>query len=56
MQESSGAITEIEGQMSGLMDEVEKAVVDGDNEGAQTLIKKLSGVLQERNRLCKLNK
>ena len=53
---SSDAITEIEGQMSGLMDEVEKAVVDGDNEGAQTLIKKLSGILQERNRLCKLNK
>lgn len=53
---SSDAIAEIESQMSGLMDEVEKAVVDGDNEGAQTLIKKLSGVLQERNRLCKLNK
>lgn len=53
---SSEAIAEIEGQMAGLMDEAEKAVVDGDNESAQALVKKLSGVLKERNRLCKLNK
>ena len=53
---SSDAIADIEGQMASLMDEVEKAVIDGDNEGAKALIKKLMGTLQERNRLCKLNK
>lgn len=53
---SSEALVEIEDQLASLMDELEKAVIDGDNEGAQELIKKLSGVLQERNRLCKLNK
>ena len=53
---SNEAIAEIESQMVDLMNEAEKAVIDGDKEGALELIKKLSGVLKERNRLCKLNK
>ena len=37
-------------------DELQKAVLDGDEDTALTLCKKTSGILAERNRLCKLNK
>lgn len=53
---SNSATMEIESQMAFMMDEIEKMVLDGDNENAKVLIGKLSGVLKERNRLCKLNK
>lgn len=53
---SSTDTAEIEEQLGILLAEVEDALLEGDNEGAIELAKKLSGMLQERNRICKLAK
>ena len=53
---SSEAIKEIESELTELVSELQKAVVDGDNSAVKELGKKISVALTERNRLCKLNK
>lgn len=53
---SNDAIAEQENQLAALMDELERAVIDGETDAALTLCKRMTTVLIERNRLCKLNK
>lgn len=53
---SSEALADVESDLSACMDELQRAVVDGDNETAMALCKKESLKLAERNRLCKLGK
>ena len=38
------------------IEELQKAVVDGETDSALVLCKKTKGILAERNRVCKLNK
>lgn len=49
-------LTEIEADLSALIDEMQKAVVEADYCAASDLCKKATAVLNEINRLCKLNK
>ncbi|MBR6109929.1 MAG: hypothetical protein IKQ36_09360 [Clostridia bacterium] len=53
---SNDATAEAEGELNALMQEIQRAIVDGDNESIMPLCKKAQSVLSERNRLCKLNK
>lgn len=53
---SSDALAEIERDLSAVVDELQAAVIDGDHDAAKQLCRKVSTVLAERNRLCKLNK
>ena len=53
---SSEALAEIEAELTAYADELQAAVVDGDNASARELCRKISVTLLERNRLCKLNK
>ena len=53
---SSTAIADIEETLSGLIDELQKAVVEQEYGAAAELCRKASLTLAERNRLCKLNK
>lgn len=53
---SSDAIAEIETELKAIVDELQQAVVDGDSEATKQLCRKAIVVLNERNRLCKLNK
>ena len=53
---SSSATEQIEDELNFNIEELQKAIVDGDNTSALTICKKTSGILAERNRLCKLNK
>ncbi len=53
---SSDAIEDIENNLAELIDEMQKATVEGEFCIASDLCKKASAVLAERNRLCKLNK
>jgi hypothetical protein len=53
---SSPAIMEVEYQLSQLMDELEKAVVEEEYAAAHSLCAQAMQTLSERNRLCKLNK
>lgn len=53
---SSDAIKDIEQELSVLVDELQEAVVDADEEAINVLCKKIKISLTERNRLCKLNK
>lgn len=53
---SSDATVEFEAELKTVMEEIQRALVDGDNESVIPLCKKASSVLAERNRLCKLNK
>ena len=53
---SSEALTEIEADLSALVDDLQAAVVDGDEAAVQQLCKKTAATLAERSRLCKLNK
>ena len=53
---SSEALTEIEADLSALVDDLQAAVVDGDEAAVQQLCKKTAAILADRNRLCKLNK
>ena len=43
-------------KLSVAVDELQSAIVDGDSNATKQLCRKASGVLAERNRLCKLNK
>lgn len=53
---SSSATEQIEDELNFNIEELQKAIVDGENESALTICKKTSGILAGRNRLCKLNK
>ena len=53
---SSGALQEIEAELSQYLDALQQAVVDGDSDTVVELCNKTSLTLAERNRLCKLNK
>jgi len=53
---SSDAVAAAEQDLTGLLDELQSAVLEGDLESAQQLISKTEATLAERNRLCKLNK
>ena len=53
---SSDAIQEAERDLSAAVDELQSAVVDGDTEAIKHLCRKAAALLEERNRLCKLNK
>lgn len=53
---SNAALTEIEADLSAAVDELQAAVVDGDQAMIVKLCGAASAVLGERNRLCKLNK
>lgn len=53
---SNSATEKIENELLVSIDELEKAVIDGEEAAALTLCRKISGTLAERNRLCKLNK
>lgn len=53
---SSDSIKDIEKDLTALVEELQKAVVDGDAQSVKGLGQKISVTLTERNRLCKLNK
>lgn len=50
------ALEDAENELSALLDELQKAVADGDDAAVESLCRKTSAALTERNRLCKLNK
>ena len=53
---SSEALAEIEGALSAVADDLQAAIVEGNNERTCQLAQKADNLLCERNRLCKLNK
>ena len=53
---SSDALTDIEANLSALVDELQSAVLEKDTEAAKALCAKVEATLADRNRLCKLNK
>lgn len=53
---SNAATAETEAELKTIMEELQRSLVDGNNEAIIPLCKKASFVLSERNRLCKLNK
>lgn len=53
---SSEGLRDIEDDLTACIDELQQAVIDGDNEAVVLLVKKAEAVLVERNRLCKLEK
>lgn len=53
---SSDALADAEADLSAAVDELQSAVVDGDDAAVRQLCRKASALLAERNRLCKLNK
>ena len=53
---SSEQTKEMEEDLKQMMSEIQKAVLEGDIEGAKALFSKVAPVLSERNRVCTLNK
>ena len=53
---SSDALADIERDLTAAVEELQSAIVDGDSAATKQLCRKASGILAERNRLCKLNK
>ena len=53
---SSDALAEAERDLSAAVEELQAAIVDGDNAVILQLVQKADNLLKERNRLCKLNK
>ena len=53
---SSEALAEIEGALSAVADDLQAAIVEGNNGRTCQLAQKADNLLCERNRLCKLNK
>ena len=53
---SSDALADIDRDLSAAVDDLQAAIVDGDNGAALQLVKKADNLLKERNRLCRLNK
>lgn len=53
---SGESLADIEADLISCVDELHRAVTDGDHGGTLSLIQKAEVILVERNRLCKLNK
>ena len=53
---SKPELQEIEAELFSCVDELQRTALDGDKPAALALCKKATGVLAERNRLCKLSK
>lgn len=53
---SGSALVEIEADLTAVIDEIQQAVVDENVDSIMKLCKKATEILNERNRLCKLNK
>jgi hypothetical protein len=53
---SSEATGQLEADLAATVDELQQAVVEGDQPAIQALCRKATAVLAERNRVCKLNK
>lgn len=53
---SSEALAEIDLDLSAAVDNLQSAIIDGDNIAIRQLAQKADNILSERNRLCKLNK
>ena len=53
---TSEAIADAEADLSAAVDELQASFVDGDTDSVAQLCRKVSALLAERNRLCKLNK
>lgn len=53
---SCDAIADAEADLNAAVDALQGAYIDGDNEAMGQLCRKVSALLAERNRLCKLNK
>ena len=53
---SSDAIADAEADLAAAVDQLQAAYVDGDSDAMDQLCRKVSVLLSERNRLCKLNK
>lgn len=53
---SSETLAQAEADLSAAVDELQCALVDGDDAAARTLCRKAAALLSERNRQCKLNK
>jgi hypothetical protein len=53
---SSDAIADAEAELSACIDNLQQAIIDGNEEDILTMCRKSSAALEERNRLCKLNK
>ena len=53
---SNDSLTDAEADLGAAVDELVDAVVDGDSEAIKQLCRKATALLNERNRLCKLNK
>ena len=53
---SNAAISDAEADLAAAVDELQAAYVDGDKNAMAQLCCKISALLAERNRLCKLNK
>ena len=53
---SNDAVAEVEADLASAVDELQSAVVDGDTVVSEQLCHKVSAILAERNRICKLNK
>ena len=53
---SNDAIADAEADLAAVVDQLQAAFVDGDNEATEQLCHEAAALLAERNRLCKLNK
>lgn len=53
---SSAATADSEAELTSLLDELQRALLDNDAAGVSGLCKRARAVLGERNRICKLNK
>ena len=53
---SNSATAEAENELFTLMNEIQRAVLDGDNNSVSELCRNATSILTERNRICKLNK
>ena len=53
---SSDRTSTLEADLHNRIRELQQAITDGDVEGSKALCSKISGCLQERNRICALNK
>lgn len=53
---SSEVLADAEADLAAAVDELQGAYIDGDGEAVEKLCRKVSALLAERNRICKLNK
>lgn len=53
---SSDQTKDIETELQNQMNEIQKAIIDGDDDSVKVLCNKIVGSLAERNRICALNK